>query len=233
MLGKRRRYAPYNNSYKKSRIPRPIYMARTRSSASNIPVPSGISPSSGLTRIKYSFNATLSSTTNVGYEVVRANGLFDPEVTVGGHQPLGFDQWMSFYTYFCVVGAKCTVTAVPGAGATEPMVFGVYPTSNTSPPSKWYTAVEQPGSRYSILGTSTAISARSVTAYFSAKRMFGVKNVLDEADLRGTASADPTKGAYFMVFGQGQDGATSTTIDVVVTIEYMVKFLQRGRLLSS
>lgn len=39
----------------------------------------------------------------------RANGMYDPEVAVGGHQPFGFDQLMGQYHHFTVIKSKCTL----------------------------------------------------------------------------------------------------------------------------
>lgn len=41
----------------------------------------------------------------------RANGIYDPDTAVGfGHQPRGFDQFMSIYKVFTVAGSSCSVT---------------------------------------------------------------------------------------------------------------------------
>ena len=43
---------------------------------------------------------------SVASYVFRANGLYDPNYTGAGHQPYGFDQWMTYYNQFTVLGSK-------------------------------------------------------------------------------------------------------------------------------
>nr|AGA18419.1 hypothetical protein [uncultured marine virus] len=45
----------------------------------------------------------------VEFEKFRANGMYDPEVSLGGHQPRGFDQAMALYGVFTVLGSKISV----------------------------------------------------------------------------------------------------------------------------
>ena len=46
--------------------------------------------------------------TNVKLFGFRGNGLYDPFIPLGGHQPRGFDDFMKIYDKFTVVGSSCT-----------------------------------------------------------------------------------------------------------------------------
>ena len=50
-----------------------------------------------------------------------ANGLYQPPVSAPDHQPLTFDQWMSIYTQYAVVGSKITVEFVNAGSASAPL----------------------------------------------------------------------------------------------------------------
>ncbi|AXH77407.1 MAG: putative capsid protein [Circoviridae sp.] len=41
---------------------------------------------------------------------LKANGMFDPQVSLGGHQPRGFDEFMKAYDMFTVLGSKCSAS---------------------------------------------------------------------------------------------------------------------------
>lgn len=49
----------------------------------------------------------------------RANGLFDPDAALGGHQPSGFDFWSGKYRNYVVLGSKITIRPLgQGSSAT-------------------------------------------------------------------------------------------------------------------
>lgn len=66
------------------------------------------------TKLKYTDFFSLSSTVGVPASYVfSANGLFDPNITGTGHQPRGFDQFMSLYDVATVVGCKVQLWGAP------------------------------------------------------------------------------------------------------------------------
>lgn len=44
---------------------------------------------------------------------IRANCVYDPQYATGGHQPMYFDQWSTWYKRFCVTGSKITFKLRP------------------------------------------------------------------------------------------------------------------------
>jgi len=63
------------------------------------------------TTLRYvvSYDLEPTSATAAGKSLL-ANGLYDPEVSVGGHQPRGFDQYTDLYHKFTVRSSKLSVT---------------------------------------------------------------------------------------------------------------------------
>jgi hypothetical protein len=59
-------------------------------------------------RYATNFQLTVSGGAVASY-VFAANGLFDPDITGTGHQPMGFDQMMVQYNHYCVMAAKIKV----------------------------------------------------------------------------------------------------------------------------
>jgi len=56
----------------------------------------------------------------------RLNGLFDPDFSLGGHQPMGFDEWSAFYGRYRVKSAKCKIRAVSNTTVNVPMAVIAY-----------------------------------------------------------------------------------------------------------
>ena len=66
-------------------------------------------PQSMRTKLRYATRVDFVPTgTTVVSKTFLANGLYDPDTTVGGHQPRGFDEFMAAYTTFTVQGSKAS-----------------------------------------------------------------------------------------------------------------------------
>ncbi len=63
------------------------------------------------TKLRYSTRVEFTPTgTSVQQFQLKANGMFDPQVSLGGHQPRGFDEFMDAYDMFTVLGSKITTS---------------------------------------------------------------------------------------------------------------------------
>lgn len=76
------------------------------------------------TKLKYNDYISLNGTAGVlAYDQWSMNSVFDPYVAAGGHQPLGFDNFMAVYGRFEVIACKVIVTEI-NIGATN-HIFGI------------------------------------------------------------------------------------------------------------
>lgn len=155
-----------------------------------------------------------------------ANGLFDPEVAVGGHQPMGFDEMAALYNHYTVVGCTMQLTMVNQAGANLTLAVNVFPSS--SAPANMQDMVELPGTSWTVVQTDNASGAGksmgklrkkcNLSKYFSKTR----SQLINSSLYRGSATANPTEQAYFIIsansFNQSEDPG-SFSIQVVLTYE--------------
>lgn len=89
-----RRKRKRNNERKVS-----VYKRRKKSRKRRRRIPRGLFAKTTKMAFKYSDTVTIDadSGANFVYYAYSCNGMYDPQVAVGGHQPYGFDQYMAFY----------------------------------------------------------------------------------------------------------------------------------------
>lgn len=220
---------PYGKRYTKKVTKSRARNNRKRKAYPRIPL--GIE-STKLVKLRYADNFTLNPTTGViGVHTFCANGLYDPNITGTGHQPMYFDTYSAIYDQYVVLGSKITIHAAPSTAAAGTAVyFGcLLEDDNSSLATKTTNyMMEQKNNRYktvnsvnySNLGTSTLVKK------FSAKKYYGVKDVKDNYDDIGSrVTSNPNDAAFFRVWC----GPASTTIDPAqyqfnITIDYIVLF---------
>lgn len=206
----------------------------------NVPL-SGL-PKTLPVKLKYTdfinLNAGASAPAIIGF---RTNGMFDPYIPVGGHQPKGFDQWMALYRHFTVLSSKIKVTPVSVAATTSMngYMYGVTLASGSSDLAGMSTTdiMELQNSRsYKFINNYTSSansnSPGSVTSYFNAKTEFG-RNVMGAAEFHGDASGDPTEQMAFLVWVGDIQGNDPTNHDFLVEIEYIAVLSERIPLAGS
>lgn len=220
---------------KRSYRKRPIRRRRRRA-RTNISVQKSPGFSSGqIVRLRYHQQITLDPDLGVAKSYIFwANGLYDPDytstVTGTGHQPLGYDQWSTFYDHHIVLGSKCSATfQSTGSTATgNTYVVGVLLGDNNISLNGVGVSklIEQGRSRYKTLGVDTSGSnTKTVVKKFSAKKFFSCKDVQDRTDIAGGVSTDPEEGAFYHIWAAPSNNANDPGVLYVnVLIEYIVLF---------
>jgi len=175
----------------------------------------------------------LTNTSTGGFDgfYMSANGIHDPDAAVGGHQPMGHDQWQIFYNHYVVLGSKCKVTyASRDNVVAQPIIVGIsIEDDTTSAATDVQTIQEYGGAKYKMFQGYTSMGTRQVSANFSAKKFFNVTDMKDNLTDKGANfGANPTDQAFFRIFCCTADGnaAVGATGDVIigcnVEIEYIV-----------
>jgi hypothetical protein len=150
-------------------------------------------------RLRYSTNVTLTSTVGVvATHVFSANGLFDPDVTSTGHQPMGFDQLMLSYEHYTVTNAHITCTFKNLTTSNPNVSISVQPSPTP------VTAIDQIIEwglieRDFLEFKGVSGSLKTIDARCSIKKVMGVRDIIDVTDLQGSSAANPVEQTYFMV----------------------------------
>lgn len=170
--------------------------------------------------MRYSDQKSLTSAASTpGTWTYRANGMYDPQYLAGGHQPLTFDQYMTFYNHFTVVGAKATLRVVH-AEAT-PLMIGIYVTGGASHITNVSQLMEQPKVKYVMVPQQSEGGGFITLTYkLSIAKFLGIKKLLSDDTVRGTATSDPTEECYFQFFAYRPDGTAITQCQFFLSIDY-------------
>lgn len=223
---------PRRYKRKKKYVPRrkPRRKRRTNN-ANNMGFVSGM-PKVRRARLRYSDTVSITSSAGgLGFYKFRANSVFDPDFDSTGHQPMGFDQWAQLYNHYIVVGAKITIKSLAGT-LSSAAAIGCYISDDTSLP---YTSLDgfieaKRGSWRTMSFQRTAIS---LYTNFSTKKFFNVTDVKDNFDRLGAlVGENPSESAFFNIYYVDLNGDT-TSVNAMVTIDYIVDFSEPKDMVQS
>jgi len=169
-----------------------------------------------------------------------ANGMFDPDITGTGHQPMGFDQMMLLYNQCTVVRSSITVTFY-GNGLACRCAVALYPSASA------LTSADQimenglvKSVAINMQGTNTAINNKlqSVTLDCDIKKYFARPNdqsVVDDPSLATTVAANPTEQVYYgiSVWQLDPDGSTTSSIGFDVLLNFDAIYWEPKKIASS
>lgn len=167
-------------------------------------------------------------------QVLRLNGIYDPDTSTGGAQPMSHDEFATFYENYQVIGAKAVTTfRWSSTAANAAVTCFAWPDDDTTAPPTIATKRERyPGKVKTLLPDLT--ETVSITNYFSAKKFFAAKDVADEHQLKAPFTGDPFHQAYLVTGVQDpwEVGAISP-VAVETKITYIVRLLDPKPIFSS
>lgn len=189
--------------------------------------------------VKHRYCDVLSLVPGVGISAFAyaANGMYDPYIPAGGHQPLGYDEWSQFYNHYVVIGAKVTCQFVlSSSGQNTSMATGIYLADDSVIPTSLTELVEQGLGTYRIQasGVNAPGNYQRQTKTFSAKKFFNVTDIKDNIGRIGaTNTANPAELAVFNIWAASVDGTSIGSIDCLMTIEYLALWSEPKSLTQS
>lgn len=155
----------------------------------------------------------------------RANGLYDPNHTGTGHQPMYYDQLVALYNHWVVTGSKITLRVSTNSSATACGTFVVYLNDDSTITSSDIVGMaEQATAKSGMIGMVQNDHASTFVSTYSAEKVFG-PNPVSNSNLRGAASSDPAEESYYALGWQASVlGASNVFVNV--EIEYQVTFFE-------
>lgn len=157
----------------------------------------------------------------------RANGMFDPDATGAGHQPLLFDEMAALYNRFRVLSSKITVRGACSSLVATGAILSISTADAVAAAVTYTTAQEQPATKSRVIGFGETFT---MTHSWNAKQYYA-GNTMDNAQLSGTAAADPAEQTIYRVgfTGLSAGGVCSFSVD----IEYTAVWDERQKITGS
>lgn len=149
-----------------------------------------------------------------------ANGLYDPNITGVGHQPLGFDEMGNLFQHYTVTKASITVTFV-NADAAYSQVVALSVLGQGSTPTNMQRVLEQGDAFHAVVQESESGGAvRVLKASVDISKFMARPSILSEDDFRGTTSQNPVELVYFNISAEPQLNVDSSRVYCIVEIDY-------------
>jgi len=167
-----------------------------------------------------------SGTGTVGNYVYSANGLYDPDITGTGHQPMAFDQLMLSFDHYCVTRSRITVN-FRNQHATYIISAGISLNGSSAPVTSYVALVENGEMvRVRLNGQGLADCMATLVLPISIAKFGSVTDLLDNPEYHGTIAANPTEQSYFNISVWNTFDSAVVSIIAEVFIEYEAWFFE-------
>jgi len=162
---------------------------------------------------KYCTNFTIANALGaIGTYQFVANGLYDPDLTAGGHQPQYFDVCGGLYNHYTVLGSKIKVRLQTVGAAQVNAAMYIEDAATVDAASVFQAAEYSSGSVITLGLPASGNNSGILTKSWKAKQNFG-QNPVDDTSLAGTITSNPSERQYFVIVTQGA-GAISPASSV-------------------
>jgi len=174
-------------------------------------------------QMTHKYRERLNFTSGAGtpsYYYFSCNGMYDPNITGTGHQPLYFDQMTVLYDHYTVIGSKITYRIVQTDLTTKAVHISLFLNDETGLTANSLQAISEQSSGVTRLIPQGSTSETFLTKKWSAKATFG-GSVLGNDLLAGNASSNPQEQTYFTLGVQCPDLTSAASLIINVEIDYI------------
>lgn len=164
----------------------------------------------------------------LAYYLFSANGLYDPDITSTGGQPLYFDQLSPIYDHYTVMASRIKVLFSVQGSIAGPQVYcalGKDDDINTN-----YTGISDfisdDNSSWGLTG-GVANNPLRLKASFDARKTYGIKDIPGDSTMSGGAASNPAEQTYYRIAVQEAQFSNTANVNLCVEIEYDTVWRER------
>jgi len=185
----------------------------------------GFSQLSYRTKLNYYDTKTISTGAgSAGTHVFSSNGLYDPDITATGHQPMPFDQLMLSFEHYVVTSATMMVS-FKNTSTTATMSVALSANASATPVTAYQQLCENGVLVRDRLGMYPySDSVRVLQLPLDVAKFGDVKQLLDNPSYEGSIAANPTEQSYFHISVWNPDTVSSIDCLAEVWIVYNAVF---------
>lgn len=185
-------------------------------------------PDRMLLKLPYYENLKFSGNSHAVYDF-NLNSIWDPNRTGVGHQPLGYDQWRTFYNRYRVYGVTVRFSATNLGDV--PVRIGMI-ADNLASGTQYLTDVsrfEQPHMKTFLLGNAQGFNTRSMKMFYSCAKVQGSPKVRYNSDNQFQSQWDTSPSELIVghVIASSLDDTTPLNVQWDVHIIYHIEAFDR------
>lgn len=159
-------------------------------------------------------------------KVFSCNGIYDPDITRVGHQPSGFDQLMSMYDHYVVIGAKITTTFINNDN-NHGVVCAVDVRDRSTLETDMRVTQESGTAKTAVITSeNSGRGAVTITYKINPNKFLGRSKPLADPQLKGTDQANPLEQCYFHIMLSSLDAGSVDSTTISSILEYQVMFIE-------
>lgn len=173
-----------------------------------------------------------------------ANGMYDPDISGTGHQPLGFDQWLGtssttgFYNHYTVTSSKIRLQIwSQAADNTGLSIVTCGFADDTTTGTDFNNILENPTFTRTCLGAvGSGHDVASLEKTFDASKYFGLtrESLYAKDSVKGNQAANPSEQAYFLISNTSAAlNQNPASVTILVEIIYKAHLTERKELPGS
>lgn len=167
--------------------------------------------------------------------VFSANGIYDPNISGIGHQPIGFDQIMNFYDHYIVLGSKISVK-FRNQDTSNSFIVGITLSDDNVEIPNASRLIENGRCRWTMLDPANS-NYGSISKQLQMKcnpnKFLGRSNPLSDPELKGSISTNPTEQAFWHIFAEPPNLNDGGSVELFVVVEYLVAYIEPKILIQS
>lgn len=163
-----------------------------------------------------------------------ANGIYDPNITGTGHQPLGFDEFMIMYEHAVVLGCQIEVHASNTDSSTNNLV-GTYWDNDTTVSADAQEIIENAKGTYAYLAEDGGGSKSQCILRNKCNpgKWLGFDDPKSVASLRNSNGSNPAEQLYAVIWAASPGTGDPGAVACLVVINYIVMFTEPKAFASS